>query len=155
MRTVTRAGTVLLAAVVSVAGAGGVALADDLAGSYDVKLEEQSTNCSPPPVAFRVSTVRIDIKQKSLTVNIDTIPQMTGIDNGTSKISAKTLKVAATTVQGLDGKYSIAGRQVDGLLDLLLVAEYSTKGKPYCTQSWRVTGNKAAAVPKDPKNPKK
>jgi hypothetical protein len=140
--------TMLLATVVGVAVGGGAARADDLAGTYDVKLEEQSTNCSPPPVSFRVSTVRIDVKQKSLLVNIDTIPQMNGIDNGTGKISAKTPKVAATTVQGLDGTYSIAGREVDGLLDLLLVAEYSTKGKPYCTQSWRVSGQKTTTKKK-------
>src|SRR5512140_1482360 len=100
---------------------------DSLAGSYDIKLEEMANNCSPPPIAFRAATLRLEIKGKSLTVNIETIPQMAGVASSNNKIEAKTLKVQPTTVQGLDAKYEIAGRQTDAGLDLVLVADYQTK----------------------------
>ena len=130
-------------------GAASSARGDDLAGNYDIKLDEMANNCSPPPIAFRAATLRLDVKQKSLTVNIETIPQMAGVAAANNKIEAKTLKVAPTTVQGLDAKYSIAGRLSEaGILDLVLVAEYSAKGKPYCTQSWKVSGQRATDKPK-------
>ena len=52
---------------------------DSMTGSYDIKLEEMANNCSPPPIAFRAATLRLEIKGKSLTVNIETIPQMAGV----------------------------------------------------------------------------
>src|SRR4051812_43675646 len=132
-----------------------VALADDVSGSYDAKFEEMSTNCSPPPVAYTRGNVRIDVTKGSLKVNIDTIPQMAGIPAKSGKISAKTIKKQATTVQGLDGKYGVSGRVDDnGVLQLVLVAEYtrSDNGKPHCTQSWNVSGVRstgaAQAAPK-------
>ena len=125
------------------------ARADGLAGVYDIKLEEMANNCSPPPIAMRAGTLRLEVKQKSLTVNIETIPQLAGVASHNNKHEAKTAKVAPTTVQGLDAKYSIGGRLSDaGLLDLVLVAEYSAKGKPYCTQSWRVSGQRSTDAPK-------
>jgi hypothetical protein len=125
------------------------ALADvDAAGAYDVKFDEMGHNCSPPPVALTRSklTVATYPKKNSLTVNIDTIPEMAGVPARGGKINAKTLKVMATTVQGLDAKYSVAGKVDDGgVLQLVLVAEYIKHDdhKPYCTQSWNVTGLRA------------
>ena len=121
----------------------GVALADDVAGSYDAKFEEMSTNCSPPPVAYTRGTVRVDVFKNTLKVNIETIPEMVGIPAKSGKINAKTTKKKATTVQGLDGKYGVSGRVDDnGVLQLVLVAEYTRQdnGKPHCTQSWNVSG---------------
>jgi hypothetical protein len=138
--------TLIAMAVLVVASS---AHADGVAGVYDIKLEEMANNCSTPPIAMRAGTLRLEVKQKSLTANIETIPQMNGVASNNNKIEAKTPKVAPTTVQGLDAKYSIGGRLSDaGMLDLVLVAEYSTKGKPYCTQSWRVSGQKSTDAPK-------
>ena len=141
----------LLAAVFMVAFAASPALANDVAGTYEVKFEEMSTNCSPPPITYTRGTVRIDAG-KSLRVKVETI-QMVGIPAKSGKISAKTTKKVATTVQGLDGKYGISGRVDDnGVLQLVLVAEYTRQdnGKPHCTQSWNVSGvrSKAAATKK-------
>jgi hypothetical protein len=123
------------------------ARAEDIAGSYDVKFEEMGHNCNPPPVALGRGKLTITTfpKKNALSVNIETIPVMDGIPQKGGKINAKTAKVLPTTVQGLDAKYSIAGKIDDsGILQLVLVAEYVKHDdkKPYCTQSWNVTGAK-------------
>ena len=123
------------------------ARAEDVNGTYDVKFEEMGTGCSPPPVALGRSklTVASNPKKNSITVNIETIPEMAGVPQKSGKINAKTNKPLPTTVQGLDAKYSIGGKiDEGGMLQLVFVAEYirqDTK-KPYCTQSWNVTGVK-------------
>lgn len=120
-------------------------------GSYEVKFEEMSTNCDPPRFAYTRGTVRIDVVKKSLKVNIETIPQMAGVPAKSGKISAKTLKRSATTVQGLDGTYRVSGRVDDGgVLSLVLVAEFSKSGetKTLCTQSWNISGVRSAAAQK-------
>jgi hypothetical protein len=138
---------VAVAAVGTVAFATGVARADDLPGTYDIKLDDMANDCSPPPVSMKTSTLRLEVKADSLLINIPTIPQMAGVAAKGNKVNAKTPKVLPTTVQGLDGRYTIAGRlrSEDSVLDLVLVAEYSVKGKPYCTQSWHVLGSKQTA----------
>ena len=132
-----------LFALVLVAGLGSAALADTT-GSYDVKFEEMGHNCSPPPVALGRGKLTIATRKNSLVVNIDTIPEMAGVPEKGGKVNAKTVKGAVpTTVGGLDAKYSIAGKVDDGgMLQLVLVAEYIKHDdkKPYCTQSWNVTG---------------
>lgn len=133
------------------------ALADDVSGVYDVKFEEMSTNCSPPPVTYTRGTVKIEAK-KSLTVNIETIPIMTGVPAKSGKINAKTTKKLASTVQGLDGKWGVSGRvDENGVLQLVLVAEYTRQdnGKPHCTQSWNVSGVRQSASAKAPADDKK
>ncbi|MEO6776847.1 MAG: hypothetical protein ABI467_28175 [Kofleriaceae bacterium] len=134
-----------------VASLGSVALAEDAAGSYDVKFDEMGHNCNPPPVALGRSKLTIATRKNSLVVNIDTIPEMAGVAQRSGKVNAKTLKGAvATTVQGLDAKYSIAGKiEEGGMLQLVLVAEYirHDNKKPYCTQSWNVTGLRATDKP--------
>src|SRR4051812_40805048 len=151
----------LVAAVFMIAAVASPALADDVAGSYEVKFEEMSTNCAPPPVTYTRGVVKVDVAKSSLRVNIETIPQMVGIPAKSGKINAKTTKKVATTVQGLDGKYGVSGRVDDnGVLQLVLVAEYTRQdnGKPHCTQSWNVSGVRAKAAvdqkPADKAKPK-
>jgi len=133
-----------LFALVLVAGLGSAAWADATTGSYDVKFEEMGHNCSPPPVALARGKLTIATRKNSLVVNIDTIPEMAGVPEKGGKVNAKTVKGAVpTTVGGLDAKYSIAGKIDDGgMVQLVLVAEYIKHDdkKPYCTQSWNVTG---------------
>jgi hypothetical protein len=133
-----------LFALVLVASLASVVHAEDAAGSYDVKFEEMGHNCNPPPVALGRGKLTIATRKNSLVVNIDTIPEMAGVPEKGGKVNAKTVKGAVpTTVGGLDAKYSIAGKIDDGgMLQLVLVAEYIKHDdkKPYCTQSWNVTG---------------
>jgi hypothetical protein len=143
----------LVAAVFILAAIASPALADDVAGSYEVKFEEMSTNCAPPPVTYTRGVVKVDVAKSSLRVNIETIPQMVGIPAKSGKINAKTTKKVATTVQGLDGKYGVSGRVDDnGVLQLVLVAEYTRQdnGKPHCTQSWNVSGVRQSAAQQKP-----
>jgi hypothetical protein len=119
------------------------AAAQPVAGIYDAKFEEMSTNCDPVRFTYTTSTVRVDAVKNSLKVNIETIPQMVGIPAKSGKINAKTPKKLATTIQGIDGKYHVSGRVDDtGVLELVLVAEFtrSDNGKPLCTQSWNLRG---------------
>ena len=135
MRTITT-----LAVLVSLASP---ALADEtVAGTYDFKFEEMAHNCDPPPVALARNKLTISVEKTSLRVNTELIPQMVGIAQKNGKVNAKTIKVVGTTVAGLSGKYSVAGHVDDGVLQLVLVAEYIRQdtNKPYCTQSWNVSG---------------
>jgi len=133
-----------LFALVLVAGLGSAAWADATTGSYNVKFEEMGHNCSPPPVALTRPKLTIATRKNSLVVNIETIPEMAGVPEKGGKVNAKTVKGAVpTTVGGLDAKYSIAGKIDDsGMAQLVFVAEYIKHDdkKPYCTQSWNVTG---------------
>lgn len=152
-----RTNRLVAAASVLLMGLATPALADDVSGVYDVKFEEMSTNCSPPPVTYTRGKVTIEAK-KSLTVNIETIPLMAGVPAKSGKINAKTTKKLASTVQGLDGKWGVSGRvDENGVLQLVLVAEYTRQdnGKPHCTQSWNVSGVRQSSSAKTPADDKK
>jgi hypothetical protein len=140
-----------VAALLFVAALASPAVADNkVDGSYEVKFEEMSTNCDPPRFAYQRGSVKIDSAKSSLRVNIvtdltsgATIKEMNGIPGKSGKISAKTPKKLATSVQGLDGRYSVSGRvDESGVLQLVLVAEFSKTGetKTLCTQSWNLSG---------------
>jgi hypothetical protein len=122
----------------------------DVAGVYDAKFEESGSTCNPPPVALRRAKLTIDLKKTGLTVNTDLIPQMVGAAPKAGAIEAKTLKLVGTTVVGLSGRYSIKGRIDGGNASLILVADYVRQdtNKPYCTQTWNVTGPRMADATK-------
>jgi hypothetical protein len=130
-----------------------------VAGSYEVKFEEMSTNCDPPRFAYTRGTVKIETAKSSLVVNITTgatgamVPKMAGVPAKSGKINAKTLKKTATTVQGLDGTYRVSGRVDEmGVLQLVIVAEFTKAGetKTLCTQSWNLSGVRQATAKKSP-----
>jgi hypothetical protein len=134
------------------------AVAQPVAGSYEVKFEEMSTNCDPVRFTYTRGIVKVDTGKSSMRVNIETIPQMAGVPAKSGKISAKTPKKSATTIDGIDGKYGVSGRVDDsGVLELVLVAELfrHDNGKPLCTQSWNVRGvRQTASTDKDTKQKK-
>ena len=140
----TTIATLLLAAISLVAAP---ALADkgdkpgdkgDVAGTYDVKYDEVSNNCTTTGMTFTRGTLKIEQK-KNVVVNIDLVPIMQGSEPKAGKIKA-TSKMGPSVIQGLDGRFSVAGRVDEGVLQLVFVAEYYVKGKPLCTQSWNVAG---------------
>jgi hypothetical protein len=143
------AGTLLMAVVAPVG-------AQPVAGNYEVKYEEMSTNCDPVRFTYTRGNVRIDTGKSSLRVNIDTIPQMNGVPAKSGKISAKTPKKAPSTVDGIDGKWAVSGRVDDSsVLELVLVAELfrHDTGKPLCTQSWNLRGVRQADAKQEPPKP--
>lgn len=143
-----RTNRLLVASMLLIGLTSGTAAAQNVAGNYEVKFEEMSTNCDPVRFTYTRGIVRIDTGKSSLRVNIETIPQMAGVPAKSGKISAKTPKKVATTIDGIDGKYGVSGRVDDsGVLELVLVAELFRKdnGKPLCTQSWNLRGVRQTA----------
>jgi hypothetical protein len=112
--------------------------ADDAAGTYDVKFTEETGDCHY--VTLRPGTLKIAVKKNTLTINIETIPQLVSVPQKNGAISAKS-KLGPSIIQGADATYTTKGRIADGgLLELVLSADYSAKGKALCTQTWKVAG---------------
>ena len=121
----------------------------DISGTYDVKFEDVSTNCTNQKLAYKPQQISVKVKANQLTVDIDVTPVMTGVTQKNGKVSAKS-KSGSTMITGMKGVFSVAGRITpDGALALVMVGEYSDEaGKPLCTQSWNVSGPRVAAKPK-------
>ena len=134
--------TIPFAAFVSVLLAGvAPAFADDVAGTYDVKYEEVSTNC-PSPLRYPHGTLEIKVKGTSVTVDIDRTPLMQGSVAKNGKVSAKS-KLGPTSLDGMTGVFSVGGKITpEGMLAFVMVGEYQAGGKPLCSQSWNVAGSK-------------
>jgi hypothetical protein len=141
----------LLLAATLVLSTGPVSLADkgksddDVAGTYEVSYEEVSSNCEQTSISMNLGTLAISQKGKQLVVDISRFPYMYGSPSKGGKVRA-TSKVAPSSIQGVDGKFSVAGRVDDGLIELVMVAEYYVSSKPLCSQSWNVTGQKQKAA---------
>lgn len=127
--------------------------AADVAGTYDVKFEEVSNNCTSP---LRYPHGRLGVKVKSgsgITVEIDRTPKMQGSVTKAGKVSAKS-KSESTPIGGMNGVFSVAGKITpEGMLSLVMIGEYTdaSNGRALCTQSWNVAGSKSdepAAKPK-------
>jgi len=165
MRNVVPRSAVLgLAAVATTA----TAHADDLAlaGSYEVKFEQVSTNCEHPVAYPQHGALRIELKGGDVQVDIDRTPLMVGKPARSAKageahkLSAKSPRPGRTPIEGMDGVFSVAGRiTAEGMLSLVMVGEYQTAGRPLCTQSWNLSGLRARADkpdrPEKPDRPKK
>ncbi|MDB4963124.1 MAG: hypothetical protein JWP01_3123 [Myxococcales bacterium] len=123
----------------------------DVAGSYDVKYEEVSTNCTSP-LKYPAGKLDVKVKGNSVTVDISRTPLMQGSVAKGGKFSAKS-KQGKTSLDGMDGVFSVAGKVTpEGMLALVMVGEYTTGGKALCSQSWNVVGIKAdpSAKPEKP-----
>lgn len=130
------------------AASAAVAHADELAGAYDVKFEQVSTNCEHPLAYPPRGALKIEMKGADLQVDIDRTPIMIGKPAKSGKLSAKSPKPGHTPIEGMDGVFSVAGRiTVEGMLSLVMVGEYQTAGKPLCTQSWNLSGLRGGAAP--------
>lgn len=141
MRTITLATSLLaLALTASVASA-------DVAGTYEVKYEEVSTNCTSPLV-YPAGKLEVKVKGSTVTVDISRTPLMQGSVGKAGKVSAKS-KSGNTSLDGMSGVFSVAGKITpEGILSFVMVGEYSASGKPLCSQSWNVSGTKADSAPK-------
>jgi hypothetical protein len=113
-----------------------------------VRYEEASSTCTTTSITLTRGTLKVakKKKKKQLLVDIERFPDMVGAPRG-SKIRAAS-KIAPTSVDGLDGKFSVAGRVDEGLIQLVMLGEYYVDGRAYCAQTWNVTGKRQAAVKK-------
>lgn len=141
----------VLAAVVALGTAGSLgpapahaqskAKGEDVVGTYDVRYEEVSSNCTQTSIALARGTLDIEVAKKKLTVDIQRFPKMVGSPGRGGKVRASS-KIERSSIEGVDGKFSVAGKVTEGLIQLVFVAEYYVKGKPLCSQTWNVTGQK-------------
>lgn len=115
-------------------------------GTYDVRYEEVSSTCTNTSITLSRGTLKVSKKKKQLLVDIERFPDMLGSPRG-DKIRAVS-KIAPTSIDGLDGKFSVAGRVDEGLIQLVFVAEYYVDDRPYCAQTWNVSGKKQASAKK-------
>jgi hypothetical protein len=143
----------VLGALAVTAGSARADNADAVAGRYEVKYEQVTSNCENTGMAMQRGVFEIEKKKaQTVAVDIDRIPLMQGSAAKGGRVKA-TSKLGPTSIQGLDGRFSVAGTvNADGVLQMVFVAEYYLNKKPYCTQSWNVTGVKAAAAPKAKKS---
>lgn len=126
----------------------------DVAGTYEVKYEEVSTNCTTQRLTYPPGMLKVKVKGNSMIIDIDRTPEMVGVPQKSGKVSAKS-KLGNTMIAGMDGVFSVAGRITeDGMLHFVMVGEYSASGKSLCTQSWNVSGPRAAAGATPTKPPK-
>jgi hypothetical protein len=119
------------------------ALADDgVAGTYTVKFEQVSTNCSSPIAYHEFEDLKIVVKGNNVEVDIDRTPTMAGKPGKAGKVNVKS-KPGHTPIQQMDGTFSLAGRiSPEGMVSLVMVGEYTQNGKPLCTQSWNLSGRR-------------
>ncbi len=136
-------------ALLGIALAPAVAHADNasaVAGTYDVRYEEVTSNCQNTGIVLSRGTLAI-AKRKGSTVAIDIerMPIMSGTASKGGRIKAAS-KLGKTSIQGLDGRFSAAATvNADGVLNMVFVAEYYLTGKAFCTQSWNVSGMRVEA----------
>jgi hypothetical protein len=121
----------------------------DISGTYDVKFEDVSTNCTTQAITYKAQPISVKVKGNQVTVDIDLTPVMTGVPQKNGKISAKS-KPGNTMISGMKGVFSVAGKITpEGALSFVMVGEYSNEqGKPLCTQSWNVSGPRIDAKPR-------
>ncbi len=122
----------------------------DVAGTYDVKYEEVSTNCTSP-LKYPHGKLELKVKGTTVTVDIARTPLMQGSVAKGGKVSAKS-KQGNTSLDGMTGVFSVAGKiTAEGILSFVMVGEYTAGGKALCSQSWNVSGSKAEGPVKAPK----
>ena len=116
----------------------------EVTGTFDVNYDEVTSNCEQTGMALTRGKLEI-IRRKAHTVaiDIDRVPIMVGSESKGGRVKA-TSKLGKTSIQGLDGRFSISGAvNGDGVLAIVFVPVY-VQGKPYCTQCWNVAGVRSA-----------
>jgi len=114
--------------------------APKLAGKYTAKFSSVANNCSATGMSLSTASVEVSQeKGRNMSVTIPSVPIMTGLVSRGGKFRAVT-KRGKTAIEGVDGKFSAAGRVEKGVIHFLFIAEYFRGEKPLCTQSWNATG---------------
>jgi len=137
------------ALIVVALAAPALAHADDaITGTYDVKYDEAGSTCDPKPLTLTKSKLTIAIKKGALNVSFDPAFQLVGKATTDGSINAKTAKLIGTQIGGLSARYTVVGRAASGSVQLALTAQYIRQdtNKPYCAQTWNLTGTRAAAA---------
>jgi hypothetical protein len=120
------------------------AFADDGTGTYDVTYADAGSTCTANPVTLTKGKLTIAVKKGALGVSFDPAFQLVGTPTKDGTINAKTAKLIGTSMGGLSARYSVVGHAQNGTLQLALTAQYIRQdtNKPFCAQTWNVTGAK-------------
>jgi hypothetical protein len=111
-----------------------------VAGTYSVKFDQVANNCAKAGMSLSSSTVDVSQpKERTVSVTIPSVPIMGGSVSRGGKFRAGA-KRGKTAIQGVDGRFSVAGRVEKGTIQFLFIAEYFEGDKPLCTQSWNASG---------------
>lgn len=111
-----------------------------VAGDYEVTFDEIANNCRETGMRLRKGTFTLaEKKDDALEVSFPMTPVMYGKLTRNGKFRAEAKK-GGTAIQGVDGKFSVAGRVDDGVIQLVFIAEYFRGKTPLCTQSWNAEG---------------
>src|SRR4051812_22134393 len=81
----------------------------DVSGTYEVKYEEVSTNCTTQRLTYPPGVLKVKVRGNSMIVDIDRTPEMVGVPQKNGKVSAQS-KPGSTMIGGMDGVFSVAGR---------------------------------------------
>lgn len=145
---IMRPSRILLAASFALtltAGAGAAGAQDrdappNVEGNYAVKFDQVANNCSKAGMNLSSATVNVSqAKGRNVSVTIPSVPIMGGSVSKGGKFRA-VAKRGKTATQGVDGRFSVAGRVEKRTIQFLFIAEYFEGDKPLCTQSWNATG---------------
>jgi hypothetical protein len=130
----------VVAAGTSLAFAGGKA---PLAGTYQVEMKEVSNTCPNGGLNLSSKELTIEARDRSKQVKVLFPPAaiMRGSIDRQARVKARARR-GGTSIEGLLGEFSVAGSVAEGKLELVLVGQYFASGRPYCVQSWNVTGAK-------------
>ena len=111
-----------------------------VAGSYKASFSSVANNCDG--VGMNIASAQVELHEsagRKVSVTIPAVPIMKGSVNRAGKFKAS-VKRGKTAIQGVDGRFSAAGRVAKDNLQLLFIAEYFKGDKPLCTQSWNASG---------------
>lgn len=108
-------------------------------GKYAAKFDAVANNCSRAGMSLSSATVELTQKARGVSVTIPAVPIMGGTVSRGGKFRA-VAKRGKTAIQGVEGRFSVAGRVEKRTIQFLFIAEYFEGTKPLCTQSWNATG---------------
>lgn len=112
-----------------------------VAGAYEVAFDKVSDNCHDAS-GMNLGTLTVEVgesKKGRVAVTMPMVPLMKGVASRGGKFKADA-KRGKTAIQGVDGRFSIAGRVEGSKIQFLFIAEYYAGDKPLCTQSWNAAG---------------
>lgn len=111
-----------------------------VAGKYSATFQEVANNCSGIGMSLRASTIELfQSGERNVQVTVPSVPIMRGVVSRAGKFKAEA-KRGKTAIQGVDGRFSVAGRVDDKGIQFLFIVEYYQGTRPMCTQSWNASG---------------
>lgn len=137
--------------VVTVLALAGDAAAQSGSETYDVAFESVTSNCDAD-AALSLTRGRLVLERDSKQVKLRlaglpvSLPELRGSQRRGGKLKAK---ATGTGSGGRRQRLTASGRVEDGTIQLLFIAElHGSDGKSVCSQTWDVTGKRAATTPR-------